>query len=132
MALARIPRGACITASFLAWAISAIVDLAASQARDFPFKPDTYFDFQWWILVGGLLFSTIVSLLFLPTIYMWLDVMRHWPARFFRWLGRVVAPIGHVIAWPIRKLRKACGFSLSASGSTLYATTRSKTVSLAL
>ena len=43
----------------LARGISAIVDLAAGQARDFPFKPDTYFDFQWWILVGGLLFSIV-------------------------------------------------------------------------
>ncbi len=26
---------------------------------DFPFKPSTYFDFQWWILAGGLVFSVI-------------------------------------------------------------------------
>jgi len=42
---------------FLAYGISKLVDFAASKARDFPFKPDTYFDFQWWILVGGLAFS---------------------------------------------------------------------------
>jgi len=26
---------------------------------DFPFKPDTYFDFEWWIVLGGLIFSVI-------------------------------------------------------------------------
>ena len=49
-------------------------------------------------IVGGLLFSTVVSLLFLPTIYMWLDVMRHWPARFFHWLGRLLARVGTTLA----------------------------------
>ena len=39
-------------------------------------------------IVGGLLFSTFVSLVLLPTIYTWLDVIRHWPRRFFSWLGR--------------------------------------------
>ncbi len=39
-------------------------------------------------IVGGLLFSTFVSLVLLPTIYTWLDVIRHWPAKLFRWLGR--------------------------------------------
>jgi len=39
-------------------------------------------------IVGGLLFSTFVSLILLPTIYTWLDVIRHWPAAFARWLLR--------------------------------------------
>ena len=38
-------------------------------------------------IVGGLLFSTFVSLVLLPTIYTWLDVIRHWPGRFFSWSG---------------------------------------------
>jgi HAE1 family hydrophobic/amphiphilic exporter-1 len=37
-------------------------------------------------IVGGLLFSTFVSLVLLPTIYSWLDIIRHWPAA----LGRLV------------------------------------------
>ena len=41
-------------------------------------------------IVGGLLFSTFVSLVLLPTIYTWLDVMRHWPAALGRaLLGRL-------------------------------------------
>jgi len=40
-------------------------------------------------IVGGLLFSTFVSLVLLPTIYTWLDVIRHWPRKFFAWLGRL-------------------------------------------
>jgi len=39
-------------------------------------------------IVGGLLFSTFVSLVLLPTIYSWLDVIRHWPRKLFTWLGR--------------------------------------------
>jgi HAE1 family hydrophobic/amphiphilic exporter-1 len=39
-------------------------------------------------IVGGLLFSTFVSLVLLPTIYTWLDVIRHWPGKLFSWLGR--------------------------------------------
>ena len=39
-------------------------------------------------IVGGLLFSTFVSLVLLPTIYTWLDVIRHWPGMLFGWLGR--------------------------------------------
>ena len=34
-------------------------------------------------IVGGLLFSTFVSLVLLPTIYTGLDVIRHWPRKFF-------------------------------------------------
>jgi HAE1 family hydrophobic/amphiphilic exporter-1 len=40
-------------------------------------------------IVGGLLFSTFVSLVLLPTIYTWLDVVRHWPAKFSQWLVRL-------------------------------------------
>lgn len=36
-------------------------------------------------IVGGLLFSTLVSLVFLPTIYNWLDYLRHVPGRLWRW-----------------------------------------------
>ena len=42
-------------------------------------------------IVGGLLFSTFVSLLFLPSIYRGLDTMRTWPARFARWLWHLPA-----------------------------------------
>ena len=37
-------------------------------------------------IVGGLLFSTVVSLVFLPSIYRGLDTMRGWPLRLARWL----------------------------------------------
>ncbi|MGB0513485.1 MAG: efflux RND transporter permease subunit, partial [Wenzhouxiangellaceae bacterium] len=40
-------------------------------------------------IVGGLLFSTVVSLIFLPTIYMWLDVVRHWPRRVWQFLAQL-------------------------------------------
>jgi HAE1 family hydrophobic/amphiphilic exporter-1 len=58
-------------------------------------------------IVGGLLFSTVVSLLFLPTIYRWLDVVRHWPLKFFRWLGGLLGPVGAWLSWPLRRLRRA-------------------------
>jgi len=53
-------------------------------------------------IVGGLLFSTVVSLIFLPTIYLWLDVMRRWPGRVWRFLSRLTARLGH---WRPRRLR---------------------------
>jgi hydrophobic/amphiphilic exporter-1 (mainly G- bacteria), HAE1 family len=37
-------------------------------------------------IVGGLLCSTFVSLVLLPMLYTWLDIMRHWSAA----LGRAV------------------------------------------
>ncbi|MCW8873620.1 MAG: efflux RND transporter permease subunit [Xanthomonadales bacterium] len=40
-------------------------------------------------IVGGLLFSTFVSLVLLPTIYSWLDIIRHWPAALGRRLLRL-------------------------------------------
>ncbi len=39
-------------------------------------------------IVGGLLFSTVVSLIFLPTIYLWMDAIGHWPRRVFNRLSR--------------------------------------------
>ncbi|MEX2497825.1 MAG: hypothetical protein WD397_02985, partial [Wenzhouxiangellaceae bacterium] len=53
-------------------------------------------------IVGGLLFSTVVSLIFLPTIYLWLDVMRHWPGRAWRFMARALARLLH---WRLRRLR---------------------------
>lgn len=55
-------------------------------------------------IVGGLLFSTVVSLVFLPTIYTWLDAMRAWPARVAGWLKRAVPASGRAAAWPLRAL----------------------------
>jgi hypothetical protein len=53
--------------------------------------------------VGGLLFSTVVSLLFLPTIYTWLDAMRSWPQHMGRWIGAGFRYTGKALFWPIRK-----------------------------
>jgi protein-S-isoprenylcysteine O-methyltransferase Ste14 len=55
-------------------------------------------------IVGGLLFSTVVSLVFLPTIYTWLDAMRSWPHHMGRWLGIGFRWLGGLLAWPARKL----------------------------
>ncbi|NNK51375.1 MAG: efflux RND transporter permease subunit, partial [Xanthomonadales bacterium] len=41
-------------------------------------------------IVGGLLFSTFVSLVLLPTIYTWLDIIRHWPAAVWAFFLRVL------------------------------------------
>lgn len=49
-------------------------------------------------IVGGLLFSTVVSLVFLPTIYNWLDYLRHVPRRLWNGLRhRVLSPLWHFI-----------------------------------
>jgi ABC-type antimicrobial peptide transport system permease subunit len=41
-----------------------VIDLlSAKYLPAFPFKPETYFDFQWWILLGGLLFSVVFCVL---------------------------------------------------------------------
>ncbi len=45
-------------------------------------------------IVGGLLFSTFVSLVLLPTIYTWLDIIRHWPAALWRVIRRMFGFIG--------------------------------------
>ncbi len=55
-------------------------------------------------IVGGLLFSTIVSLVFLPTIYTWLDAMRSWPAPISRGLGIGSRYFGKALLWPWRKI----------------------------
>jgi len=55
-------------------------------------------------IVGGLLFSTVVSLVFLPTIYTWLDAMRSWPQHMGRWLGIGFRWLGSMLTWPVRKL----------------------------
>jgi HAE1 family hydrophobic/amphiphilic exporter-1 len=46
-------------------------------------------------IVGGLLFSTFVSLILLPTIYTWLDIIRHWPAALGRALVRWMKVLAH-------------------------------------
>jgi HAE1 family hydrophobic/amphiphilic exporter-1 len=54
-------------------------------------------------IVGGLLFSTFVSLILLPTIYTWLDIVRHWPRKLFELLRRWLRPVGRGLAWPVRR-----------------------------
>jgi ABC-type antimicrobial peptide transport system permease subunit len=52
-------------------AVAFSVDWASAHFLPrFPFKPDSYFDFQWWILAGGLAFSTIFCVLggYLPAL----------------------------------------------------------------
>jgi len=49
-------------------------------------------------IVGGLLFSTFVSLVLLPTIYTWLDVIRQWPGKLFGWLNRRIRVVGASLA----------------------------------
>ncbi len=36
-----------------------------------------------WVIVGGLAFSTIVSMISLPACYFWLDDLRNWSSRIF-------------------------------------------------
>jgi HAE1 family hydrophobic/amphiphilic exporter-1 len=55
-------------------------------------------------IVGGLLFSTVVSLVFLPTIYTGLDVMRGWPPRVMGFLNRWLRAGGRLLAAPVRRL----------------------------
>lgn len=47
----------------VAWGISLLIDWRAGHAADFPFKPDTYFDFQWWIILLALGFSMLFCVL---------------------------------------------------------------------
>jgi len=60
-------------------------------------------------IVGGLLFSTFVSLVLLPTIYTWLDVIRHWPAAlgrlFMRGLRAIGGLAGRALARPLSARR---------------------------
>jgi len=53
-------------------------------------------------IVGGLLFSTFVSLVLLPTIYTWLDVIRHWPRKFFSWLVKSLKALAIRLQRPLR------------------------------
>jgi HAE1 family hydrophobic/amphiphilic exporter-1 len=53
-------------------------------------------------IVGGLLFSTVVSLVFLPTIYTWLDAMRAWPAFAARGFKRLALRAGRALGSPVR------------------------------
>jgi len=55
-------------------------------------------------IVGGLLFSTFVSLVLLPTIYTWLDIVRHWPAAFGRLLLRGLHRLGGPLQRLLRRL----------------------------
>ncbi len=45
-------------------------------------------------IVGGLLFSTVVSLVFLPTIYVWMDALPRLPGRVLRFALRILRAIG--------------------------------------
>lgn len=54
-------------------------------------------------IVGGLLFSTVVSLVFLPTIYAGLDGMRPWPAKAGHGLKVGFVWLGRRLAWPLRR-----------------------------
>lgn len=46
-----------------AWLISLLVDWRAGKTDDFPFKPETYFDFQPWIIGAALGFSVLFCVL---------------------------------------------------------------------
>jgi HAE1 family hydrophobic/amphiphilic exporter-1 len=54
-------------------------------------------------IVGGLLFSTFVSLILLPTIYTWLDVMRGWPVAVARFLARWARGLGRLLAGTVHR-----------------------------
>jgi HAE1 family hydrophobic/amphiphilic exporter-1 len=58
-------------------------------------------------IVGGLLFSTFVSLILLPTIYTWLDIIRHWPAALGRFLLRLLRAVGRGAGRLVPRLRTA-------------------------
>jgi formate hydrogenlyase subunit 3/multisubunit Na+/H+ antiporter MnhD subunit len=56
------------------------------------------------IAQGGLLFSTVVSLVFLPTIYTGLDAMRSWPRNVYHFLARWIGLAGSWLVRPMRRL----------------------------
>jgi HAE1 family hydrophobic/amphiphilic exporter-1 len=56
-------------------------------------------------IVGGLLFSTFVSLLLLPTIYTWLDIIRHWPAAAGRSVLNGISRAGRFVLKPVAMRR---------------------------
>ncbi len=41
-------------------------------------------------IIGGLIFSTLVSLLILPSLYVWLDDLRRWATRRFDWVRQQI------------------------------------------
>ncbi len=55
-------------------------------------------------IVGGLLFSTVVSLVFLPTIYTGLDAMRVWPANTVHFLKPWLLAGKRLLASPVRRI----------------------------
>ncbi len=57
-------------------------------------------------IVGGLLFSTLVSLVFLPTIYTGLDAMRSWPPKIAGFLKSRLLAGGRLLTKPVRRLRR--------------------------
>ena len=58
-------------------------------------------------IVGGLLFSTFVSLILLPTIYTWLDIVRHWPQALARLVAAGFRIIGARLPWRSRRRAEA-------------------------
>jgi ABC-type antimicrobial peptide transport system permease subunit len=47
-----------------AWASSLLADrLAATKLPDFPFKPETFFAFPPWLLLGGVVFAALFALI---------------------------------------------------------------------
>jgi len=47
----------------LAWLLSLGADYWAGRGADFPFKPDSFFDFHWWMLLLGLAVSILFCVL---------------------------------------------------------------------
>jgi len=47
-------------------------------------------------IIGGLIFSTVISLLVLPSLYVWLDDLRRWTAQRRAWVNRLFARLGNV------------------------------------
>jgi len=46
----------------VSWLLSKLANyLAASRLPDFPFKPDSFFAFPWWLVCGGLLFASLFA-----------------------------------------------------------------------
>ncbi|MGD8578929.1 MAG: efflux RND transporter permease subunit [Lysobacterales bacterium] len=58
-------------------------------------------------IVGGLLFSTFVSLILLPTIYTWLDIVRNWPRALARFVAAGFRIIGARLPWRSRRRAEA-------------------------
>lgn len=53
-----------VVGASLGFFISGLVDLLANRVLpDFPFKPDSYFSYPWWLFVGSVLFAIIFCVL---------------------------------------------------------------------